>query len=197
MADVRLQGDAELVGLQELSGQLFLARLRFLTLLDLTKADLDGKMASLEAWHQSVQNTGELGLLFYLRCQLSMLVLHAKRLEHYGGKFCRDWTASARVASAPAAGTVEANCWEVLLADLELAKRRCKHVLDVTDRYCNLGQSPGAGEGVPSGIGFGARVRRERGGSWAIPALQSLGNHAAVIAKTYKKPAKMSPRLPN
>ncbi len=90
-----------------------------------------------------------------------------------------------------------------LLADIGKMKTRCKHILDVTDRYCVLEEEKGhntsfdeTDTGVDSGCDS-SQSSEESSGSTSPPpripgnvlktTVTSVTSHIAVIAKTYTK----------
>ncbi len=72
------------------------------------------------------------GVRSYLNCQIFMVAKHQRRLEGFH-KEVQD-----RMASLSLADGSSSPMMMQLLADLAKMKRRCKHILDVTDRFCVL-----------------------------------------------------------
>jgi len=96
------------------------------------RANLNSEASSVSKTTAEV--TKEAGLRGYLSCQLFMLTRHRRRLAEYAAE------ANARVKSMSSVNdSLERDAsLRRLLADFSKRKRRIKHVLDVTDRYCVL-----------------------------------------------------------
>lgn len=89
-----------------------------------------------------------------------------------------------------------------ILADINKMKRRCKHILDVTDKYCVLGSNPASSSGsldeyyLAGDSSCDSSYSADSSSSLPSPVvpgnmfkttLESVGSHLAVIAKTYTK----------
>ena len=95
---------------------------------DLTRKQLDlqEQRKLIQSKHNSVKN--------YLKCQIFMISRHQKRIKRLEEEV-------ERRINVPAS-MIQDDYWEEFKAklsgDLDKMKRRCKHMLDVTDRYCVL-----------------------------------------------------------
>ena len=126
----------------------FVAALNEFTLfLEAAEADLEGKRERLAEQRRLLSETKrrkstrtKTTAKNYVDCQIFMLSRHARRLLLFRSE------TEARLAEVAkgmdAAGQEEAaatrQAVQQLHSDLAKMKRRCKHVLDVTDRYCVL-----------------------------------------------------------
>jgi len=73
-----------------------------------------------------------------------------------------------------------------LMADIEKMKRRCKHILDVTDKFCILTpESLSVNEVDGSEISAARKSPAEPSPNLVKVTLESIGSHLAVFTKTY------------
>ncbi len=147
----------------------------------------------------------------YLNCQIFMVTRHGRRLSSFQQEAV-DRLSTIGEEERREAGSAEREM-ERLLADAAKMRTRCKHVLDVTDRYCvltdedlridaNLGQHRILGEAMSDDDldttkAFGTSSIPAAPSS-PLPAspitqhivrstLESFGSHLSVIAKTYTR----------
>jgi len=126
----------------------FVAALNEFTLfLEAAEADLEGKRERLAEQRRLLSETKrrkstrtKTTAKNYVDCQIFMLSRHARRLLLF-----RSETEARLAEVAKGMDDSAGNCNDVtrqavqqLHSDLAKMKRRCKHVLDVTDRYCVL-----------------------------------------------------------
>ncbi len=105
------------------------------SLIQLLQDDLTKKSKSLRDQRKQVRSTSG-GVRSYLNCQIFMVTRHQRRLSG----FERD--VAGRMGAIAEKEVLEPRSADAemiqLLADVGKMKRRCKHILDVTDRYCVL-----------------------------------------------------------
>lgn len=108
--------------------QLLQSVMNFQSFLTLAKQDLESKKSSLKDQRKLIQQRHS-AVKNYLNCQLFMITKHQKRLERF------DEEVKQRLKEMDEQNE---ESWTQFLADIGKMKTRCKHILDVTDRYCVL-----------------------------------------------------------
>ena len=131
----------------------FVAALNEFTLfLEAAEADLEGKRERLAEQRRLLSETKKrkstrtkTTAKNYVDCQIFMLSRHARRLLLFRSETeARLAEVAKGMDAAAGSGQEEAatrQAVQQLHSDLAKMKRRCKHVLDVTDRYCVLTRS--------------------------------------------------------
>ena len=119
----------------------------FTLFLEAAEADLEGKRGRLAEQRRLLSGAGKRArgaatAKNYVDCQLFMLSRHARRLQHFRsetearlGELC---SGAAGAGETAVVGGDARQAVHQLHSDLAKLKRRCKHILDVTDRYCVL-----------------------------------------------------------
>jgi len=165
----------------------------FETFLLATTEDLQNKFRVLES-QKSHRKTSR-NLKTYLSLQNYLLNKHLTRLHEFQNEIY------ARVAIVFAQEDLKQNGADEqflsILADMSKMKTRCKHILDVTDRYCVLTEeaeschNPKLNDSKEDSLD--STDSTESSGSLKLhgnvvkTTVSSLSSHLAVIAKTYTK----------
>ena len=179
----------------------------FETFLTATQDDLQRKFRVLNE-QRSNRKTSR-NVKTYLSLQNYLLQKHVHRLNEFQTEIL------TRVSLIFASSAITQNAADQqflqILADMSKMKTRCKHILDVTDRYCVLTEvnvdNLDVIEDVVDSAGLetsnedslhsnDSTVSRESAGNSSTPKLNgnvikttvtSVSSHLAVIAKTYTK----------
>lgn len=131
----------------------------------------------------------------YLSLQIYLLQKHLRRLDEFQSEIQNRVTCIFNQNNITQTQADEQ--FLKLLADMSKMKTRCKHILDVTDRYCVLqcDSSDSQSESDPPKSDFDS-VDSSESNNGSPPKLHgnvikttvtSVSSHLAVIAKTYTK----------
>lgn len=159
----------------------------FQTFLSATLVDLQGKSKVLN--EQKTNRKTSRNVKTYLSLQIYLLQKHLHRLVEFQAEI------HARVTSILSTNDQKLadEKFLQLLADMSKMKTRCKHILDVTDRYCVLENEDQLDAGVESESSSSDSSSHHSGGSPKVQGnvikttVTSVSSHLAVIAKTYTK----------
>ena len=159
----------------------------FQTFLSATLVDLQGKSKVLN--EQKTNRKTSRNVKTYLSLQIYLLQKHLHRLVEFQAEI------HARVTSILSTNDQKLadEKFLQLLADMSKMKTRCKHILDVTDRYCVLENEDQLDAGVESESSSSDSSWHHSGGSpkvqgnMIMTTVTSVSSHLAVIAKTYTK----------
>lgn len=164
----------------------------FETFLIATQEDLQRKFRVLN--EQKHNRKTSRNVRTYLSLQNYLLQKHLHRLNEFQTEI------SARVSLIFASSSITQSAADSeflqLLADMSKMKTRCKHILDVTDRYCVLSEDQDANsielrsneDSLDSNESSHSTNSTPRiNGNVIKTTVTSVSSHLAVIAKTYTK----------
>lgn len=176
----------------------------FETFLTATQDDLQRKFRILNE-QRSNRKTSR-NVKTYLTLQNFLLQKHVHRLNEFQTEILR--RVSLIFANSDTTQTDGDQQFMQILADMSKMKTRCKHILDVTDRYCVLTEvntdiiedvvdghldqntnedSLHSNDSVNSRESAGGNSTPKLNGNVIKTTVTSVSSHLAVIAKTYTK----------
>lgn len=176
----------------------------FETFLTATQDDLQRKFRILNE-QRSNRKTSR-NVKTYLTLQNFLLQKHVHRLNEFQTEILR--RVSLIFANSATTQTTGDQQFMQILADMSKMKTRCKHILDVTDRYCVLTEvntdiiedvvdghldqntnedSLHSNDSVNSRESAGGNSTPKLNGNVIKTTVTSVSSHLAVIAKTYTK----------
>lgn len=159
----------------------------FETFLIATQDDLQRKFTVLN--EQRANRKTSRNVRTYLSLQNYLLQKHLHRLSEFQMEISARVSlifAKSNVSQAQADGE-----FLQILADMSKMKTRCKHILDVTDRYCVLTEEDAKLQSLSDSSSESESSKSESSpkinGNVIKTTVTSVSSHLAVIAKTYTK----------